>query len=92
MVNLANYFDYEAYARALFAWDYTAGANGNMFRRVCLEPPSESTGFSEKEGYFYLLWIIAFNVAIHFCTKLAFSKNGIVISGFDILFVVTKRL
>ena len=33
-VNLANYFDYEAYARALFTWDYTVGANGNMFCRV----------------------------------------------------------
>ena len=31
---LANYFDYEAFARALFDWDYTMGANGNVFRRV----------------------------------------------------------
>ena len=34
MGSLANYFDYEAFARALFDWDYTMRANGNVFRRV----------------------------------------------------------
>ncbi|MBD5505637.1 MAG: antirestriction protein ArdA [Lachnospiraceae bacterium] len=34
MGSLANYFDYEAFARELFDWDYTMGANGNVFRRV----------------------------------------------------------
>ena len=34
MGSLANYFDYEAFADALFDWDYTMGANGNVFRRV----------------------------------------------------------
>lgn len=33
MGNLANYFDYEAFGRELFMWDYNMGANGNVFRR-----------------------------------------------------------
>ena len=32
--NLAIYFDYEAFARDLFMWDYTMGANGHVFRRI----------------------------------------------------------
>ena len=32
--HLANYFDYEAYSRALFDWDYTMEANGNVCRRI----------------------------------------------------------
>ena len=34
MGNLANYFDYEAFARELFNWDYNMGANNNVFRRI----------------------------------------------------------
>ena len=34
MGKLANYFDYEAFGRELFMWDYSMGANGNVFRRV----------------------------------------------------------
>ena len=34
MGSLANYFDYEAFARELFNWDYTMGANNNVFRRI----------------------------------------------------------
>ena len=34
MGSLANYFDYEAYARELFNWDYNMGANGHVFRRI----------------------------------------------------------
>ena len=34
MGELANYFDYEAFGRELFMWDYSMGANGNVFRRV----------------------------------------------------------
>lgn len=34
MGSLANYFDYEAYGRELFMWDYNMGANGNVFRRI----------------------------------------------------------
>ena len=29
-----NYFNYDAYARELFMWDYTTGANGNVFRVI----------------------------------------------------------
>ena len=34
MGSLANYFDYDAYARELFNWDYNMGANGHVFRRI----------------------------------------------------------
>ena len=34
MGSLANYFDYEAYADALFDWDYNMGTNGHVFRRI----------------------------------------------------------
>ncbi len=34
MGNLSNYFDYEAFGRDLFDWDYTMGANGHVFRRL----------------------------------------------------------
>ena len=34
MGSLVNYFDYEAFARELFNWDYNMGANGHVFRRV----------------------------------------------------------
>lgn len=33
MGNLANYFDFEAFGRELFMWDYNMGPNGNVFRR-----------------------------------------------------------
>ena len=33
MGNLANYFDFEAFGRELFMWDYSMGPNGNVFRR-----------------------------------------------------------
>ena len=32
--NLANYFDYSAFARSLFMYDYKMGANNNVFRVV----------------------------------------------------------
>ena len=32
MDGLERYFDYEAFAHDLFLWDYTMGANGNVFR------------------------------------------------------------
>ncbi len=32
MGSLSQYFDYEAFARDLFMYDYTMGANGNVFR------------------------------------------------------------
>ena len=34
MGSLSNYFDYEAYGRELFMWDYNMGANNNVFRRI----------------------------------------------------------
>ena len=34
MGSLANYFDYEAFGRELFMWDYNMGANGHVFRRI----------------------------------------------------------
>ena len=34
MGNLAQYFDYEAFGRELFMWDYSMGANGHVFRRI----------------------------------------------------------
>ncbi|MBD5258858.1 MAG: antirestriction protein ArdA [Barnesiella sp.] len=34
MGNHANYFDYEAFARELFNWDYNMGANGHVFSRI----------------------------------------------------------
>ena len=34
MGNLVNYFDFEAFGRELFMWDYNMGPNGNVFRRI----------------------------------------------------------
>ena len=34
MGSLSNYFDYEAYGRELFMWDYNMGANNHVFRRI----------------------------------------------------------
>ena len=34
MGNLSRYFDYEAFGRELFMWDYSMGANGHVFRRI----------------------------------------------------------
>ena len=34
MGNLANYFDYEAFAREMFMYDYQMGANNNVFRVI----------------------------------------------------------
>ncbi len=34
MGNLANYFDYSAFARELFMYDYQMGANNNVFRVI----------------------------------------------------------
>ena len=34
MGNLANYFDYEAFGRELFMYDYSMGSNGHVFRRI----------------------------------------------------------
>ena len=34
MGNLSQYFDYEAFARELFMYDYTMGANNNVFRNI----------------------------------------------------------
>ena len=50
--SLANYLDYEAFARELFNWDYNMGANGNVFRRICPLHPLCIKGFSERKGSF----------------------------------------
>ena len=34
MGNLAQYFDYEAFGRELFMYDYSMGANNHVFRRI----------------------------------------------------------
>ncbi len=34
MGGLSNYFDYEAFGRELFMYDYTMGANNNVFRNI----------------------------------------------------------
>ena len=34
MGSLANYFDYEAFARELFMYDYSMGANNHVFRNI----------------------------------------------------------
>ena len=34
MGSLANYFDYERFARELFMYDYQMGANNNVFRVI----------------------------------------------------------
>ena len=34
MGDLSRYFDYEAFGRDLFMWDYNMGANNHVFRRV----------------------------------------------------------
>jgi antirestriction protein len=34
MGSLSQYFDYEAFGRDLFMYDYTMGANGNVFRNL----------------------------------------------------------
>ena len=34
MSSLGNYFDYEAFARELFMYDYQMGANNNVFRVI----------------------------------------------------------
>ena len=34
MGSLARYFDYKAFGRELFMWDYSMGSNNNVFRRV----------------------------------------------------------
>ena len=34
MGNLSNYFDYEAFARDLFMYDYSMGANNHVFRNI----------------------------------------------------------
>ena len=34
MGDLARYFDYEAFGRELFMYDYSMGANNNVFRNV----------------------------------------------------------
>lgn len=52
MGSLANYFDYEAFARALFDWDYTMGANGHVFRRVWPSDHSESRAFPKEKALF----------------------------------------
>ena len=52
MGNLANYFDYEAFARELFNRDYTMGANGHVFRRIWPLHPLCIKGFSERKGSF----------------------------------------
>ena len=35
MGDLARYCDYEAFGSGLFIYDYSMGANGNVFRGVC---------------------------------------------------------
>jgi len=34
MGDLARYFDYEAFGRELFMYDYSMGANNNVFRVI----------------------------------------------------------
>lgn len=34
MGSLSNYFDKEAFGRELFIYDYTMGANNNVFRNI----------------------------------------------------------
>lgn len=34
MCDLARYFDYEAFGRELFMYDYSMGANNNVFRNI----------------------------------------------------------
>ena len=34
MGDLSRYFDYDAFARDLFMWDYNMGANNHVFRRI----------------------------------------------------------
>jgi len=34
MGGLSRYFDYEAFGRELFMYDYTMGANNNVFRNI----------------------------------------------------------
>ena len=34
MGDLARYFDYEAFGRELFMYDYSIGANNNVFRNI----------------------------------------------------------
>ena len=34
MGDLSRYFDYDAFGRDLFDWDYNMGANNNVFRRI----------------------------------------------------------
>lgn len=34
MGSLERYFDYEAFARELFMYDYSMGANNNVFRNI----------------------------------------------------------
>ena len=34
MGDLSRYFDYEAFGRDLFMWDYNMGANNHVFRRI----------------------------------------------------------
>lgn len=34
MGDLSRYFDYEAFGRELFMWDYNMGANNHVFRRI----------------------------------------------------------
>ena len=55
MGNLANYFDYEAFARELFNRDYTMGANGHVFRRIWPLHPLCIKGFSERRGSFCII-------------------------------------
>ena len=47
VVYLANYFDYEAFGRELFMWDYSMGANGHAASDLI---PLYIKGFSERKG------------------------------------------
>ncbi len=56
MGGLSNNFDYEAFGRELFMYDYTMGANNNVFRNICPLPIlSPSKGFPERKGSWIIL-------------------------------------
>lgn len=59
MGNLAQYFDYEAFARELFMYDYTMGANNNVFRNICPRSSlSPSMAFPQGKALGFIEWLL----------------------------------
>ena len=54
MGNLANYDDYEAFARELFNWDSNMGANGHVSLLNLSFKPLNIKNLSERKGSFEL--------------------------------------